>query len=589
LTPSASPPPSPASRAFEAAADIDERARIDASLEVERRSIFTTVVIVLIAGLFTLTDDPSAGFPPVFHYAFAVIASIAALRLCLFRSARSLPPGSGRRLVWMFTPLLAQVAAWAAFATWGCIAAPGTGLITVIVATQCLCSAAVVMSYAGMPRLGVAIIVVTIVPPAIGTIAVVSGLDRVTGLGALLYCAMLVSYVPRVARERRAAVASMLLLAERARSLEDARDAALAAAAAREAFFANLSHEIRTPLHGLLGTVERLKGTGLDETQRVAVEQLNRCGRRLLSTLNEALDSTRLESGKLQLYPERMDLPGLLREVVDLFVDEARRKGLTLSLEMEVADHVIGDAPRLRQIFQNLVGNAVKFTDEGTVTLRARTTPSGGPERLELAVEVVDSGVGFDARDRARLFQRFSQLSVGKLIGGSGLGLSISAELVRLMDGTIDASSDGAGRGASFRVKIPLRAHSGASATIAGRRVLVVDDNPVNLAVACAYLEVLGVTVDAAAGGHEALFRSASVRYDAILMDCNMPDKDGFDTTRALRARGDQTPILAITAATDVSTRERCEAAGMQALVEKPISSDTLREALARVIAHQSS
>lgn len=562
--------------------DIDERARVNASLEVERRSIFTTVVIFFIAVLFSFAGDSSLLLHRVFNVALVAVGATAALRFMAFAVARRLTPGSPERLRWMFVPLFLLVTVWAAFAAAGSVAAAGTGVGTVIVATQCLCSAAVVMSYSGMPRLAIAIIVVTILPTAFGVIAFVGGIDRISGLGSVMFCAMLVSYVPRVARERRAAVTSMLLLAERARSLEDARDAALAAAAAKEAFFANLSHEIRTPLHGLLGTVERLKSTGLDETQRTAVDQLQRCGQRLLGTLNEALDSTRLQSGQLQLRSEHMVLPDLLREVVDVFADEARHKGLALTLETDVAHAVVGDAPRLRQVLQNLVGNAVKFTIVGQVTVHAHTAVSGDGT-LELSVDVVDTGLGFDSRDSARLFQRFSQLGVGTH-NGSGLGLSISSELVRLMGGTIEAASAGRGHGASFRVRIPLLAHSGAPATIAGRRVLVVDDNPVNLAVACAYLEALGVFVEAVSGGHEALARAAGAHYDAILMDCHMPDKDGFETTRDLRARGDHTPVLAITASTDGSTKDRCRAAGMQALVEKPIASDTLREALARVI-----
>ncbi len=562
--------------------DVDERARIDAALEVERRSVVTTFVVVVLAALLTAAADRASVTRSVFEHAFAIVTPLALVRLLLLARGRKLAPGSRARALLVFGPMLALVVTWAVFAAWGCSAARGTTLCTVIVATQCLCSAAVVVSYAGTPRFAAAIIVAMIVPTAVAVL-VSDGPDRASGPGALLFCVMLVSYLPRVARERRAGVVSMLLLSARARSLEEARDAALAAAAAKEAFFANLSHEIRTPLHGLLGTAERLKAMNLDDAQRSAVDQLQRCGHALLGTLNDALDSTRLESGKLQLRSELIALPELLRDVVDLFMDEARGKGVLVVLDMAVASHAMGDAQRLRQVLQNLVGNAVKFTERGQVTVRARTAPSPGAG-VELTVAVEDTGVGFSAEDRERLFQRYSQLTT-RTGGGSGLGLSISAELVRLMGGTIDATSDGPGRGARFHMRVPLAPHTGASGVVAGRRVLVVDDNPVNLAVACAYLEGLGVGVDAAAGGDEALSRSAAVRYDAILMDCNMPEKDGFATTRELRARGDTTPVLAITAANDGSTTQRCQEAGMEALIEKPISSDTLRDALARVIA----
>jgi CheY-like chemotaxis protein len=412
--------------------NVDEHARVDAVLEVERRSVFTTVIVVVIAALCILAEHAAHDGSNVFALAVAVLVPLALARFALLRAATRIAAGSPARMRRAFAPLLVQLVAWSLFVSWASVVAAGTGLATVLIATQCLCSAAVVLAYAPMPKLAAAIIVVTIVPVAVADVVFAGGLERACGLGAFVYCGMLVSYLPRTARERRSAVTSMLLLGERARVLEEARDVALAAAAAKEAFFANLSHEIRTPLHGLLGTVERLQATALDDDQRVGVDQVERCGRALLGTLNEALAS--------------MHLPA---------------------------------------------------EPSGAVT------PSPSPPAVSLA----------------------------------------------------------------------------------GRRVLVVDDNAVNLAVARAYLEALGIVVDVASGGHEALERAAASTYDAYLIDCRMPDKDGFDTTRDLRARGDDTPVLAITASAGHNTAALCRDAGMDELVEKPISSETLGAALARVIA----
>jgi CheY-like chemotaxis protein len=288
----------------------------------------------------------------------------------------------------------------------------------------------------------------------------------------------------------------------------------------------------------------------------------------------------------LRLRVEPFSLPELINDVVGLFLDEARRKGIVLELvtPAPLALQVLGDPQRLRQVLQNLVGNAVKFTPQGSVKVHAHTRLTER-DAVELCVEVQDTGVGFDARESARLFQRFSQLTDGTASGGTGLGLAISADLVRLMGGEIDGSSPGRGQGARFSILIPLPLAPPTSDALRGRRVLVVDDNAVNLSVARAYLEGLGVRVDEAAGGEAAIARATAERYDAILMDCQMPGKDGVETTQDLRARGDATPVLAITAADDDSTRARCEDAGMNGFVQKPVSADALRDALSRVLA----
>jgi CheY-like chemotaxis protein/nitrogen-specific signal transduction histidine kinase len=395
---------------------------------------------------------------------------------------------------------------------------------------------------------------------------------------------MVSTFLPRVARERRASLLSLLLLEERARALEEARDAAVKTASAKDAFHANLSHEIRTPLNGLTGVVDRLKRTPLSADQQEALEQLDRCGQSLLLILNDALDAVSMEAGQLTLRAEPFQLDALLTDAVGLFEAQATSKGLTLQLQRRALHHhVVGDAQRIRQVLQNLIGNAVKFTERGAIVVSADVVAVDAA-RVELVVAVTDTGPGFDEADTARLFTRFGQLEQGRRRGGTGLGLAIARELTTLMGGTLQAASPGRGRGATFTLRVPLPLAEPARHSVRGRRVLVVDDNPLNVAVARAYLEVLGCVVDRASGGAEAVQLASSKAYDAILMDCLMPGIGGNEAAAQLRALHVTTPIVACTASDDADTERSARAAGMQGIVHKPVSSETLLQALLRVL-----
>jgi signal transduction histidine kinase/ActR/RegA family two-component response regulator len=569
-------------------ADAEAAAALRAYGEVERRSLSTGFNTVLMALMLRFAVDHTPASSTIVSACLATMVVFTAVRFAVAPRLMRLDARSRARRLGMFAPLVVQVVIWSGLTSWSALAHGGFGYASFLVAMFGLSATMVLIGYSATPRLTLLWVALLLLPLG-GTLWLLGPAEtHPLGAGALLYGALLSSYVPRVARERRASLLTLLLLEERARAFEQARDAAVQAAAARDAFHANLSHEIRTPLNGLVGVVDRLRRTELSNEQRESLNQLDRCGQSLLLILNDALDAVSMEAGKLKLRAEPFALDVLVDEAVALFLAQATAKGLTLRVaraggERSLARRVVGDSQRIRQVLQNLVGNAVKFTDRGEVTVEAAVDViDAGHVRLEIAV--VDTGAGFDHDEAGRLFQRFGQGGEGARRGGTGLGLAIAHDLVTLMGGTLSGESRGRGHGARFVLRVPLALAAKANGgNVRGRRVLVVDDNPRNLAIARAYLEVLGCVVDRASRGHEGVELAARNRYDAIVMDCLMPGMSGFEAAVALREHGVDTPIIACTAADDPETARASREAGMQVLVHKPVSSESLEAALLRV------
>ena len=390
-----------------------------------------------------------------------------------------------------------------------------------------------------------------------------------------------------------------------------ATQAAEAASRSKSQFLANMSHEIRTPIHAMLGMTELLLDTPLNVDQQQNLVTIRQSGKTLLSLVNDVLDLSRIEAGKLSIEAIDFDLKHLLNEVHATHQPAAIEKGLVFTLRpaSDIPGLVHGDPLRLRQILNNLVANAIKFTPRGYVSLEVDCLPDD-PETAALSVEfrVLDSGIGISEDTLARLFTAFEQAdsSTTRLYGGSGLGLVISQDLVGLMGGSLQVSSAlGLGSKFSFRLPFgrvqdaPLVAQTWYStvkpANSQGLRALLAEDNHVNRIIAVAILHRLGWQVDAVNNGQEAVAQFQATPYDAVLMDCLMPEMDGFEAAArirelesARRAQGlalTRVPIIAVTANALQFDRERCLAAGMDDYLSKPFSPEQLSEAIARCLA----
>jgi len=381
--------------------------------------------------------------------------------------------------------------------------------------------------------------------------------------------------------------------------LERARDAAEALARAKAEFLATVSHEIRTPMNGVVGMTALLLGMPLPAEHRDCVETIRASGEQLLTIINQILDFSRAESGRLELEVRPFDLRAAVGGVLDLLRPQAEAGGLTLTLAVDarLPEHCLGDVTRLRQVVANLVGNAVKFTPAGRVEVRLDAEGGDDAERLYLRVR--DTGIGIPAQSTGRLFQPFSQVdaSTARQYGGSGLGLAICRRLCELMGGSITLDSQ-VGVGTTFHVRLPLRAAAapvvagagpGAAAvapTAPALRILVAEDNQVNQKVAMFMLARLGYHADLAANGIEAVAAAQRAAYDVVLMDVQMPEMDGIEATQHIRTGVRPVPrIIAMTANAMPSDREACLAAGMDDYLTKPVRIDALRAALARVAA----
>jgi signal transduction histidine kinase/ActR/RegA family two-component response regulator len=374
--------------------------------------------------------------------------------------------------------------------------------------------------------------------------------------------------------------------------LKRAKALAEQAAVAKAEFLATMSHEIRTPLNGVMGMATLILDEPLTPSLRRRMETLHVSAQSLRSLLDDILDLSRIDSGRMRLEETAFSVEDVASEVTALFRAQAAAKGVQLRviLAEDLPKAVWGDTLRLRQIIANLVGNAVKFTAKGYVLITLDAKLDESCDKAWVSICVRDTGIGIPGDQLGKLFERFVQgdASTTRRFGGTGLGLSICKKLVDLMGGSIRAKSQQE-VGSEFTVEIPLRlAPNGSDRKAEGDiplaplygRILLAEDNAVNQLVATGLLQKLGCSVDLALNGREAVELAASNHYDSILMDCHMPEVDGYEAAEALRRNGSTTPIIALTASVLPGDRERCLQAGMNGFVPKPIELAELHRAL---------
>jgi signal transduction histidine kinase/ActR/RegA family two-component response regulator len=417
----------------------------------------------------------------------------------------------------------------------------------------------------------------------------------------IVYTGFMLTMGRRIHTEYWGQLTSRELLRVRAEELARAKDAAEAADRAKSRFLANISHELRTPMNGVIGMTSLVLETPLDQTQKEMIEVARSSANSLLSLLNELLDLAKIEAGRMEMESVPVDVRRLVGDAVKSFYSQAiaRKIELRAKIDPAVPAAVESDPLRLRQVLVNLIGNAIKFTHEGSVTICvSREIDLPAPDSILLRFDVCDTGIGIPFDKQSNIFEAFAQAdaSTTRRYGGTGLGLAIAARILNLLGGRIWLESE-PGKGSTFSFNVPVREGVAAGhddtasqpVTHAARplRVLLAEDNPVNQIVAVKMLESWGHSAVIAPDGMAAIREYESARFDVVLMDVHMPDLSGLEATRRIRALesvlGVRTPVVAMTASAMKEDRQACLEAGMDDYLSKPVAMAELKKILDRI------
>lgn len=382
------------------------------------------------------------------------------------------------------------------------------------------------------------------------------------------------------------------------------REAALEASRLKSQFLANMSHEIRTPLNGIIGLTNLLFPMNLNDSQKEHLNGIRISADTLLSLINDILDLSKIEADKMDFEIINFNLPQIIADSISVATSSAKEKGLKILSEIDpkLGHWYLGDPSKIKQILINLLGNAVKFTRKGSVTLKAKK-PETYHEPLAIEFEIVDTGIGLDEDTLGKLFQPFTQAdnSTSRKYGGTGLGLSICKKLVEKMNGEIGAEST-LGKGARFWFRLPIQQGNEVPTALIqetiklnpllkAMKILIVEDNAINQRVALGTLKNLGLTGQAVGNGLEAIEILQQLKFDLILMDCHMPEMDGYEATTRIRnfedSRLQKIPIIGLTANVMQGDRERCLSVGMNEYVSKPLVQKDLEKVLSKLFPYE--